>query len=190
MKKTLLKLYLIISLLLLADILAYCCYKISLKGYYSDIILFWLWLGLSIAVIISYWKKILAKLLLVAMVLAIILSILPMAIPFYALIFSTTPYGLKLNKDLNDNYRAQIVGYSVMAYPTLQIIVKKGLLEKQVFQCADFDLLNDEPEVKIRDAKDVVLVSETDSKLTLSLIYSNLNKLLVFDKASGKVINK
>lgn len=190
MRKTLLKIYLVISVLLLADILAYSFYKISLKGYYSDITLFWLWFWLSIAVIITYWKKILAKLLLVAMVVAVLLSILPMAIPFYALIFSTTPYGLKLNKDLNQNYRSQIVGYSVMAYPVLQVIEKKGLLEKQVFQCADFDLINDHSEEKIRDAKDVKFVSETADKLTLSLIYSNLNKLLMFDKASGKIIKK
>jgi uncharacterized membrane-anchored protein YitT (DUF2179 family) len=190
MRQTILKIYGVISLLLAADIAAYYFYNISLRGYYSDVILCWTWFFSSIAIIILYWKKIMAKLLLVVMILALVLSILPMAIPFYALMFAVTPFGLWVNKDLNENYRAQIVGYSVMAAPVLQIIEKKGILEKQVFQCNDAQLLNDAFNVKIRYAKDILFGSETDSTLTLTLFYGGPNKILTFDKANGHIITK
>lgn len=48
-----------------------------------------------------------------------------MGLFFYAFIFSSTPAGLWMNKDLNENYRAQIVSYSVMVPPMLQIVEKK-----------------------------------------------------------------
>lgn len=176
--------------MLAADIAAYYFYNISLRGYYGDVILFWIWFFSSIAIIILFWKKIMAKLLLGIMVLALGLSILPMAIPFYALVFSATPFGLWMNKDLNENYRAQIVGYSVMAPPVLQIIEKKGIFEKQVFQCKDTELLNDTPNVKIRYAKDIIFGNETGSTLTLTLFYGGPNKILMFDKVTRNIIAK
>ena len=48
-----------------------------------------------------------------------------MGLFFYAFIFSSTPAGLWMNKDLNENYRTQIVSYSVMVPPMLQIVEKK-----------------------------------------------------------------
>lgn len=190
MRKVLLKIYIVVSLLLAADITAYCLYKISLNGYYSDVMLFWLWFCGSITIIILFWKKIFAKLLLTLMTLALILSFLPMAVPFFALVFSTTPFGLRLDRDLNKNYRAQIVGYSVMAYPVLQVIEKRGILEKELFQCSDSGLLNNDLNVKIREAKDIVFISETTSTLTLALSYGTADKVLVFNKINGKIISK
>ena len=73
----------------------------------------------------SFWKKILAKLFLGAIILALILSMAPMGLLFYAFILSSTPFGLWMEKDLNKDYRAQIVSYSVMTPPWLQIIEKK-----------------------------------------------------------------
>ena len=188
MRKMILKVYSLISLLLIADIAAYYFYKISLRGYYSDVILFWIWFLGSITIIILFWKKIMAKLLLGAIVLALVMSILLMALPFFALVFSTTSHGLWVNKDLNKNYRAQIVGYSVMTYPVLQVIEKNGIIEKQIFQCGDRQLLNDHPDIKIRYAKDIIFQHETAHTLSLTLVFGSMNKLLTFDKVSGKII--
>ncbi|RQO66511.1 hypothetical protein DBR43_28125 [Pedobacter sp. KBW06] len=189
MRKTILKAYGVISLLLVADIIAYCFYKISLRGYYSDVTLFWLWFFGSIAVIVLFWKKLMAKLLLGAMVLALIVSILPMMLPFFALVFSTTPFGLRMTKDLNENYRAQIAGYSVMAYPVLQIIEKRGIIEKQVFQCDDSQL-PDHYDLKIRSAKDIIFDQETDQTLSITLFYGGPNIRLTFDKSTGKILQQ
>ncbi|SHE55035.1 hypothetical protein [Pedobacter caeni] len=190
MRKEILRIYAVVSLLLVADMTAYYLYKISLRGYYSDLILFWFWFLGTIAIIILFWKKIMAKVLLVAMILGLIMSILPMMLPFYALVLAITPIGLRMNKDLNKNYRAQIVGYSVMAYPVLQVIEKKGILEKQVFQCDDFQLPDDHIDLKIRDAKDIIFDQETDRTLNLTLFYGGPNLKLTFDKATGNLIKK
>ncbi|QQT25760.1 hypothetical protein [Sphingobacterium spiritivorum] len=190
MKNIILKVYGVITVLLAADLLAYGFFRISLQGYYSDVALVWLWFLGSFTSIILFWKKILAKLLLGGIILGLVLSMLPMGMPFFAFILSTTPFGLWLKTDLNSEYRAQIVGYSVMTYPVLQVIEKKGLIEKQIFQCDDHDLLNDNLEVKIRYAKDILFESETDSTLTLTLFYGGPNKTLTFDKSSGKIIKK
>lgn len=189
MRKTILKAYGVISLLLVADLIAYCCYKISLRGYYSDVILFWLWFFGSIAIIILFWKKVMAKLLLGAMILALIGSILPMMLPFFALVFSTTPFGLRMTKDLNENYRAQIAGYSVMAYPVLQIIEKRGIIEKQVIQCDDSQL-PDHHDLKIGSAKDIIFDQETDHTLSVTLFYGGPNIRLTFDKSTGKILKQ
>lgn len=190
MRKTILKAYVAISLLLVADIIAYCFYKLSLRGYYSDVTLFWLWFFGSIAIVILFWKKIMAKVLLVAMILTLIGSILPMMLPFFALVFSTTPFGLRMTKDLNKNYRAQIVGYSVMAYPVLQIIAKKGILEKQIIQCDDTQLPDNNLDLKIRSAKDIIFDQETDRTLSVTLFYGGPNIELTFDKSTGNIIRQ
>lgn len=189
-RKTILRLYLLISLLLAIDVLLWYRYKISLAGYYSDVVLFWLWLGGSIAVIISSWKHVLAKLLLATLVLGIVLSVLPMGIPFYALVLSNTSMGLWMNKKLNDRYRAQIVGYSVMTIPWLEVIERKGLLEQRIFMCGDAGLLSDDTNVKIRYAKDILLQQETDSTLTLVLFYGGPNKTVVLRKQDGRLLNR
>lgn len=80
-----------------------------------------------------------------------------MGLFFYAFIFSSTPAGLWMNKDLNENYRTQIVSYSVMVPPMLQIVEKKGLFEKQIIQCTDSELRDRNLEVSIRNSKDLIL---------------------------------
>lgn len=182
-----LRFYLILSLLLALDCLLYYFKLISLRGYYSDVILYWLWFLTSFAVIVVFWKKILAKLLLGGIILAIIISILPLMMPFYAWILSTTSLGLMIDKNLNEKYRAQIVGYSVMTHPWLEIIEKNGPIEKRVFKSTDSELMNDNTNIKIRTAKDIIFNHETDSTLTLTLFYGGPNKTITFNKNTRKV---
>lgn len=183
-----LRVYLILSLLLALDCLLYYFKLISLRGYYSDVVLYWLWFVTSFVVIVMFWKKLMAKLLLTGIILTIILSILPMMIPFYAWILSTTSLGLLIDKNLNENYRAQIVGYSVMASPWLEVIEKHGLLEKRILKSTDYQLMNDDTNAKIRFAKDIIFRNETDSTLTLTLFYGGPNKTITLDKTTGNII--
>jgi len=165
----------------------YAFKQMSLRGYYSDVILFWLWFATSFVVIVVFWKKIMAKLLLGGILLAIILSILPMMLPFYAFLFSTTSLGLVMDKNLNEKYRAQIVGYSVMTTPWLEVIEKQGIIERRIFKSTDFDLMNDNPNIKIRTAKDIIFNNETDSTMTLTLFYGGPNKTITFNKKTGSI---
>lgn len=187
-KKIILKIYLIISALFALNCFFYYFKEISLRGYYSDVILFWLWLLMSFIIIILFWKNILAKLLLASLVLTLALSIIAMMIPFYALVLSTTSLGLYIDKNLNEKYRAQIVGYSAMTAPWLEIIEKKGPIEKRIFKCTDSQLMHDNLNVKIRSAKDIIFKNETESNLTLTLFYGGPNKTITFNKNSGEII--
>lgn len=186
--RIILRVYLILSSLLALDCLLYFNRLISLRGYYSDVILYWLWFLTSFAVIIIFWKKIMAKLLLGGIILAIILSILPLMMPFYAWILSTTSLGLMIDKNLNEKYRAQIVSYSAMAPPWLEVIEKHGLLEKRILKSTDYQLMNDNLNIKIRTAKDIIFNHETDSTLTLTLFYGGPNKTITFNKNTGEVL--
>jgi len=184
----LLRVYLILSALLAVDCIMYAFKQISLRGYYSDVILFWLWLATSFLVIIMFWKKIMAKLLLVGIIAILILSILPMMLPFYAFLFSTTSLGLVMDKNLNEKYRAQIVGYSVMVPPWLEVIEKHGIIERRIVKSTDYEIMNDNLNIKIRTAKDIIFNTETDSTLTLTLFYGGPNKTITFNKNTGDII--
>ena len=186
-KKTLLRIYFIIWALFVLDCLLYYFEEISLRGYYSDVVLSWLWLISNFAIIIVFWKKLIAKLLLVAITITFAISIIAMMLPFFSLLLSSTSLGLYQNKDLNENYRAQIVGYSAMGHPWLEVIEKKGILEKRIIKCTDSQLMNDNLDIKIRTAKDIIFKSETDSTLTLTLFYGGPNKTVTLDKNTGKI---
>lgn len=183
-----LRIYLILSLLLALDCLLYYFKFISLRGYYSDVILYWLWFVTSFVVIVVFWKKLMAKLLLTGIILAIILSILPMMIPFFAWILSTTSLGLLMDKNLNENYRAQIVSYSAMSPPWLEVIEKHGPIEQRILKSTDYQLMNDDTNAKIRFAKDIIFRNETDSTLTLTLFYGGPNKTITLDKTTGNIV--
>ncbi|KAF2080280.1 hypothetical protein [Flavobacterium sharifuzzamanii] len=187
-KKLLLQIYFIICALFVLDCLLYYFNEISLRGYYSDVILSWLWLISNFVVIIVFWKKLLAKLLLVAITITFAISIMAMMMPFFALLLSSTSLGLYQNKDLNKNYRAQIVGYSAMGRPWLEVIEKKGLFEKRIVKFTDSQLMNDNLDIKIRTAKDIIFRSETNSTLTLTLFYGGPNRTITFDKSTGNII--
>lgn len=187
-KKIILRVYFSICALFVLDCVLYYFQEISLRGYYSDVVLSWLWLLSSFVIIIVFWKKLLAKLFLVVILVTFALSIIAMMLPFYALLLSSTSLGLYQNKDLNENYRAQIVGYGVMVQPWLEVIEKKGLFEKRIIKCTDSELMNDNLDIKIRTAKDILFKNETDSTLTLTLFYGGPNKTITFDKKTGNSI--
>lgn len=187
-KSIVLKVYWVLSLLLAIDCFLYYFKLISLRGYYSDVVLYWLWFITSFVVIVVFWKKIMAKLLLAGIISTIILSILPLMMPFYAWILSTTSLGLMIDKNLNKKYRAQIVSYSAMAPPWLEVIEKHGLLEKRIIKSTDYQLRNDNMNIKIRTAKDIIFNTETDSTLTLTLFYGGPNKTITFNKNTGNII--
>lgn len=188
MKKFLLYTFFALSLFLAINILLYYFFKISLAGYCSDVILFWLWLISSFAVIILFWKKLGAKLFLGTIVLALVVSFIAMMIPFFAILLSMTSAGLYQEKTLNKNYRAQIVRYDAMARPQLELIKKKGFLEKRISVITDLDLMTQYPDIEISHAKDIIFRDETDNTLEIALFYGGPNIFLTLDKATGKLL--
>ena len=88
-----------------------------------------------------------------------------------------------------------------MSHPWLEVIEKKGILERKAFRCTEIDILNfnDEPinvkyesqlrpKIQIGQAKDIIFKAENDSTITLTLFYGGPNNTLTFDKKSKKLI--
>lgn len=126
---------------------------------------------------------------LTALIVASILSILPMMLPFSTLILSMSSYGLQTDKKLNNSYRAQIVCYSAMSKPWLEIVENKGLFEKRIGIYREFDFDNNDDYFRIGDTKDIYLKKETDSSLTIELFRGGDNKIVTINKTNGKVVN-
>lgn len=82
--------YLVVTLIFLGEVVLNFN-QYSYAGYYPDKIIGWLWLVMTVFIIIRLWKKKAIKAYFAFLVAGIILSILPMMIPFFALVsyFST-----------------------------------------------------------------------------------------------------
>ena len=150
---------------MLADVWAIQTLKISLAGYWSDRVLFWIWISATVGFMFFLWKNIFTKIYLFALLLGFVLSIVAMMIPFYAIFFASTGKERTMNYSLqHTKYRAQMI-QSVMARARLQIIKNKGLFEKVVVDTqADF-LKNDS--IGYKDIREIEVLKDTKDSLTL-----------------------
>lgn len=168
-KRIFLIFYLLISLLLIADLLVMQKLKISLAGYWSDRLLFWFWAFGTLACLIVFWKSLLTKIYLALLVAGVILSILPMMLPFWAITLAAT--GLERGDWVSPpdgKYRVQIIK-SVMSKPQLQVIENMGLFEK-IRATTDTEFLrNNNLKIGYESLKDVKLLKETPDSLKLEI---------------------
>lgn len=184
-KKIIFKAFLVFTFLLLLDILLYSFFELSFKGYFSDISIFWGWFILSIVIIILYWKKKSAKIYLGALTVALLASVLPMLIPFFAIILSMTPHGLYYKTSLPNDYRIQVVNYAPLGKPQLQIIEKKGLFEKRLKVITDFDINIDGQ--YISQIEKISLLKEDQKTVTLLVHINHRDKEITFQKDTGNL---
>lgn len=186
-KTILIRFYFFISGLIILNVCLYLAAKMSFTGYWSDRVIFWIWLLATPVVVFSFWEKIWTKIYFWLLVATLILTILPMAIPFFGLILAGSGSGRLNHFNLENNIRIQTVSYGVMGRPRVQI-VKDGLLfDKIKFEDGDeiaandvisikpVDTKNDEdqdlPAFMIRDAKNVKLINETDTSITVKYFF-------------------
>jgi hypothetical protein len=129
--RELVKGYVLASLLLVLNLSLYLGWRISLVGYWSDRVLFWIWLLLTGVVLKRGWKRRATKIYAGLLVL-LVLSMVPMMIPFSIIVI--TGFGLDRDywKDVNGQIRIQQTGKSLIAVPTLEVIEKKGIYEQQI----------------------------------------------------------
>lgn len=156
-------------------------YKISFAGYYSDCVIFWACLVSFLATIFSFWKKIIAKIALGFFFLGVILSWVPMGIPFFAILLSTTPMGLKFNKNLNEKYRFQITGYSIMMGPMGTTIENK-------FWFFEKELSEKKHNNEIYGIKNIKFLSEDENFIYLKPYYQENKE--IFEKLDTLKISK
>jgi hypothetical protein len=158
---------LLTSLLLLIICLLF--YKFSFAGYFTDRIIFWLWTIETLYIIINYFNKKIIKFYIGFLISGILLSIIPMGIPFAAIILSTTGIGLQFKEQINDKYRFQITGYSIISKPDIEIIENKWIFEKDKVRTKDYPQINDSTSIGFYDFKKVKFISENDSIITLEI---------------------
>ena len=185
LKKIFLYAFLVFAFLLAVDLLLYSFFLVSFRGYYSDVCIFWGWFILSVVIIILYWKKKSAKIYLGALTVALLPSVLPMLIPFFAIILSMTPHGLYYNTSLQNDYRIQVVNYAPLGKPQLQIIEKKGLFEKRLKVITDFDINLDGQ--YISQIEKISLLKEDQKTVTLLVHINHSDKEITFQKDTGNL---
>lgn len=186
-KNILIGFYLFISALIMLNVCLYWFAKMSYAGYWSDRVIFWLWLLVTLLVVISFWKNIWTKIYFSLLVATLILTILPMAIPFFGLFLAGSGSGRLNHFSLENNMRVQTVGYGVMGRPRLQI-VKDGLLfDKIVLEDGDEIEKNDSTWLEIRRAKNAKLIGETDTSITVKYFFEKdtINALHIFKYKKG-----
>ncbi|AZA82013.1 hypothetical protein C1637_24390 [Chryseobacterium lactis] len=126
-------LYSIVSLIFLTEvILSFNHYSFS--GYYTDKIINWIWLAMTLFMIIWFWKKKIMKAYFVFLAFTILLSMLPMMIPFFALVnyFSTLDDYQQIQ--LDDTYRIERTRPNVLHKPQISVYKKEGIIEKGIYQ--------------------------------------------------------
>mgnify|MGYP001021358664 CR=1 FL=1 len=170
-QKNILRFYLFISVLIILNGCLYAFAKMSFAGYWSDRIVFWIWLILTPFVIIFYWKKLIAKLYLGFLVICLILSILPMGILFFGIILSGTGSGRINHFNLENIIRVQTVGYGVIGRPQIQIVKDGFLFDKIMLEEPDEIQKNDSVWLQVRDAKNAQLVKETNTSITVKYYF-------------------
>ncbi len=178
--------YIIVSLLLVANIAGDLFYQISVAGYWSDRILFWIWFVGTFYILKTYWKKLLTKVYFGLLIVGVILSILPMMVPFFAIFLSSTGKGVHLKKQITPEYRIQVVGYSIMGRPLLEIMNNKGLLEKRIANTNINVFINDSTEIRIWDIKEARFLNETDSSISIQFSDDKLSGEMTIAKEINK----
>ncbi len=129
--KTLVISYIILTIFFVVEVIL-SFYDHSYSGYYTDKIINWSWLLLTVIIIICFWKKKPVKIYFYSLLLFILLSILPMAIPFLGMLnfFSTIDDYQQIG--LNNNYRIERTNHQALSIHRIYIYKKRGIIEENI----------------------------------------------------------
>ncbi|MDR6465988.1 hypothetical protein [Chryseobacterium sediminis] len=125
----------------------------SFAGYYTYKIINWLWLLITIFIIVRFWKKKVIKVYFGLLISGIILSILPMMIPFYNILLYFSTLGSNQRIQLDDIYRMERGRLVVFSNPLITVYKKEGIFEKQISRILYSDII----EKTVRPSKDTYL---------------------------------
>ncbi len=170
MPKKSLFIYLALTSLLLLDFIATINLKLSLAGYWSDRVLFWIWFFSTVYIIKIFWENKWAKRYFYTLIVFVVLTLIPMAIPFAGIILSTTGQGLRYNKKISDKYRFEIVNYGFMGRPVINISEYKGIIEQEILTQNNQSIeISEGNYMEPWEIKDVAFLGENDSIISLQV---------------------
>jgi hypothetical protein len=134
--------YLLMTLIFLSQFFMYSNY--SYYGYWTEKIINWLWLISTLLFIFWFWRKKSTRIYFFSLLTLIILSILPMAIPFFELILMFSTIDDYQQIKLNNTYRIERTRQGVLSQPRVYVYKKIGILEKNICRPRYKDILTDE----------------------------------------------
>ncbi|MDN3694981.1 hypothetical protein QWZ06_23460 [Chryseobacterium tructae] len=185
--------YLVITLIFLSEVVLNFN-QYSYAGYYPDKIIGWLWLAMTVFIIIKLWKRKAIKVYFGFLVAGIILSILPMMIPFFALLSYFSRIDSYQRIQLDGNYRIERHRPGALSKVQIAVYQQKGILEKRisktpyievlekVMQRPSIDIPADEQQAPIQEAKFVKA-----NKDSIGIEYKIMNKKqVVYHKINEK----
>ncbi|HAO28393.1 MAG TPA: hypothetical protein DCQ68_13510 [Chryseobacterium indologenes] len=131
--KNILLLYAFISLVFLAEVVLSLNHY-SFSGYYTDKIINWMWLAMTLLIILRFWRKKVVKAYFAVLIFSVLLSMLPMMIPFFALVnyFSTLDDYQQIQ--LGKIYRIERTRRNVLDKPKVYIYKNEGIVEKEIYK--------------------------------------------------------
>ncbi|MDW9382880.1 hypothetical protein [Chryseobacterium sp. JV558] len=157
----------------------------SFAGYYIDKIINWLWLLMTIFIIIRFWKKKVIKIYFGLLISGIILSILPLMIPFFGIIYYFSTIGCEQRIQLDDTYRIERGRPGALYRPLITIYKKEGIFEKQISRIPYSDITDKvtepSPETlyeKTQPIQDAKLMSINNDSIGIEYRIMNKQKVI------------
>ena len=145
--------YLVLTLIMATDLSLFLTKDISLPGHLLDWLLFWTWLIMTLAVILSNLKKKWARLYTTALVVFTILTMLPMMIPFVTILaFAVSPENQRYR--VSNDMELQEFQRSAIGIPTIVNIRSFGFYERIVGQ-TEFEIQVGDEFYRLEDAKSI-----------------------------------
>ena len=152
-------------------------YSYSILGYYSDKVIIWFWMFMTLVGIIWFWKFQIIKMYLGLLFLIMCLSFLQAGIPFFGIVYFSSTIGDYQHIELNNNFRIEKTKPSALDAVKIIVYQEKGLFEKEVSRIFFSQLLdelnlpsfNDE-NILIQSAE---VLSATKDIITIDYILKN-----------------
>ncbi|WP_207420202.1 hypothetical protein [Desertivirga brevis] len=163
--------YLILSAALILNLVLDIVKGISLQGYWADRIFFWIWLVYTLYILIKFWSKRGVRFYGWTLATLLGLSMLPMFIPFIAIILTGFGLDRTYGNDFNDNLRVQVTGKSVMGRPNVELIRKYGLYEVVLGEMSGFDLVDELNDLE--NIKRIKILEENKNNLLVVFYFPN-----------------
>jgi hypothetical protein len=168
--------YISITFALFFNVFLDTVFGISLKGYWSDRILFWIWLSVTANLLLQKWHlkpiRIYARVLFVLL----LLSLIPFFVPFLGIIITGLGFDRSKNIELKNNIRIQLVNKSIIGRPNLEVIREMYIWEKKIGDMSGFEF------DKIEEIKSIKFLHESEDHFYIRF-YTNANSLnFILDK--------
>jgi hypothetical protein len=138
--KILISIYLAFTFVFLFGVLM-SFYDYSYYGYWSDKIINWSWLVLTVMVILLSWRNKITRIYFFSLLTLITLSILPMGIPFFGIIYNFSTIDDYQQIKLNDTYRIETTKQQSLSLPRIYVYKRIGILEKNICRPIYQDIL-------------------------------------------------